>query len=394
MSIPDPLQTSLPLILKDTPNATSSPASADGPYPFPWLVGQRIGPSGLVLAPASPSVKQEKERAKLIRAISGPHGSISSESADLLRSLASRLLQRLPSAGSMEYRLTWKARVTPQGRLICALRASPRRTSDSASISLPETPLSALAHGWATPTVSDSSSTRNGTANRSDPNSRHHDGMTLVDQASLTARLGTCNTPRATDGENGGPNQSGGALPHDAAMMAPLASYPTPTVGNAMGSQMAKGASATERRPNGSKATVSLPQVASLLASWPSPMAGSPATETYNEAGNTDSSRKTVALVSPWATPSSRDWKDTPGMATTGTNPDGSTRLRLDQLPRQAALTSGPTSNSSTAETGKSAVLNPDLSRWLHGYPAAWLSCGASAMQSMSKSRRNLSART
>jgi hypothetical protein len=30
---------------------------------------------------------------------------------------------------------------------------------------------------------------------------------------------------------------------------------------------------------------------------WPTPMAGSPGTETYNPAGNTDSSRKTVALV-------------------------------------------------------------------------------------------------
>ena len=39
-----------------------------------------------------------------------------------------------------------------------------------------------------------------------------------------------------------------------------------------------------------------------------------------------------------WATASSRDWKDTPGMATEATNPDGSARTRLDQLPRQVAL--------------------------------------------------------
>jgi hypothetical protein len=37
-------------------------------------------------------------------------------------------------------------------------------------------------------------------------------------------------------------------------------------------------------------------------------------------------------------TPSERFWKDSPGMATTGTNPDGSERMRLDQLPRQAQL--------------------------------------------------------
>lgn len=39
-----------------------------------------------------------------------------------------------------------------------------------------------------------------------------------------------------------------------------------------------------------------------------------------------------------WATPSSRDWKDSPEMATEGVNPDGSHRERDDRLPRQAHL--------------------------------------------------------
>lgn len=42
--------------------------------------------------------------------------------------------------------------------------------------------------------------------------------------------------------------------------------------------------------------------------------------------------------ASPWVTPSARDWKDTPGMATT--REDG--RSRLDQLPRQANLAGWP----------------------------------------------------
>lgn len=45
-------------------------------------------------------------------------------------------------------------------------------------------------------------------------------------------------------------------------------------------------------------------------------------------------SLQTVAQMSGWTTPSARDWKDTPGMATV--RPDG--RNRMDQLPRQAAL--------------------------------------------------------
>lgn len=153
---------------------------------------------------------------------------------------------------------------------------------------------------------------------------------------------------------------------------------------------------------------------------WPTPMAGSPATETYNAAGNTDSSRKTVALVTGWPTPrtptggaesaqrkqelgrkesgggdlqaaalmvgwptaSARDWKDTPGMATTGTNPDGTERTRLDQLPRVAALAGTPafqssvsTENSGAFHLTKKASLNPRFSLWLMGFPTVWARC-------------------
>jgi hypothetical protein len=42
------------------------------------------------------------------------------------------------------------------------------------------------------------------------------------------------------------------------------------------------------------------------FGSWPTPMAGTPAQRGYNEAGNTDSSRKTLALVS-WPTPTANE---------------------------------------------------------------------------------------
>ena len=50
-----------------------------------------------------------------------------------------------------------------------------------------------------------------------------------------------------------------------------------------------------------------------------------------------------------WVTPSARDWKDTPGMATT--RPDG--RSRLDQLPRQATLAGWPTPDAHSASGGR-----------------------------------------
>lgn len=63
-----------------------------------------------------------------------------------------------------------------------------------------------------------------------------------------------------------------------------------------------------------------------------------------------------------WPTPSARDWKDTPGMAQEGTNPDGSKRVRNDQLARRVYQTEGSGSGS----------LNPAWVEWLMGYPDGW----------------------
>jgi hypothetical protein len=57
-----------------------------------------------------------------------------------------------------------------------------------------------------------------------------------------------------------------------------------------------------------------------------------------------------TAKVMGWPTTASRDWKDSAGMSETGTNPDGSERSRLDQLPRVANLLTGHNQSGGPAE--------------------------------------------
>jgi len=107
----------------------------------------------------------------------------------------------------------------------------------------------------------------------------------------------------------------------------------------------------------------------------------------YSEAGNTDSSRKTVAL-SFWATPAARDWKGAP-KETYEARGGGK---KGEALPAQVRfMLHGQTSNGLTAQTEKPGQLNPAHSRWLMGYPPEWDVCGVMAMQSRRKSQRNSS---
>ena len=71
-----------------------------------------------------------------------------------------------------------------------------------------------------------------------------------------------------------------------------------------------------------------------------------------------------------WPTCSARDWKDSEGMATEGVNPDGSTRKRLDMLPRVAQLACWPTPTCPVVTDGHEAGNNRfvtktcDLTPW------------------------------
>jgi hypothetical protein len=129
-----------------TDSAISSPASESGATPCDSRGGETTNPSGPEAARVNLSAPRDVKVASVMSAICGRTGKGSLASANLTLSLASRLQARTALLGSTLFALTWKQRVTPSGRSIPALRASGRRTSDSACSSW-GTPLTNHANG-------------------------------------------------------------------------------------------------------------------------------------------------------------------------------------------------------------------------------------------------------
>lgn len=223
---------------------TSLQESAAGPSPFALQDGPTTGPCGQALAPANHSAWPGDDLANATPDIFGQCGGNLSKSAALQQSLESRLRARMDVNGSPEFVLTWSHWDMPSGAPILRLRASARRTSASGFT------------GWRTP---DANKRGGGYKDQEKLQARAAAGhqINLEDQAILSG----WNTPRATDGSHGGPNQSGGALPADAAR----AGWPTPTKSNAGGGQMEANCSITGRRANGTKASVSIRMTASTV---------------------------------------------------------------------------------------------------------------------------------
>ena len=128
----------------DSPNATSSTESPDGPTPLDWQDGLKTDPYGVPACLVNRFPALAKGWPSETNATFGPLFGDLSPSVDLQRSLASKLRQRLDVNGSPEYALTWKQWAMPLGPPICLLQALARTTSGSAY------------GGWPTPAATES----------------------------------------------------------------------------------------------------------------------------------------------------------------------------------------------------------------------------------------------
>ena len=308
--------------LWDTPNATFLPESADGQGPCASPDGPMTAPCGPEVARANLSARQAGERGLLTSGTYGHTGSTSSGSAGLQSFLERKLRANLPYPGLTLFSMTWKQRVTPVGRLICALRASGRRTSGSGCGS------------WVSPTAQDHS---RGTA-----------------------------SPRPWD--------TGVPLSQQVA----LSSWPTPSAQGSAGEiseDLERRGEKWVNKKTGRVLQTNLATDVKMMGPWCTPKAGDAKgtmytryTENGLEKGRSPMLQDEVQLAS-WPTPSAAiiEAKSKPPIM--GNRKPTDPQIGLADV---AVHLSGTPANGSPAGTGSGGQLNPAFSLWLMGYSAEW----------------------
>ena len=311
----------------------SQPASPDG---------RMTGRSGPARARVSRSVALAKDLEPMIQGICGRTFFASSETRDRMSSWESRLAERLAMVGSTECALIWREKATPAGRSIFRLAVSTRHTNGTDSTGQPrEMWTTASARDWKdSPGMATSGP----------------DGRVRLDQL-LRQMVAHNPTPRASDGEKGGPNMAFGAggVPLPSVMH----SYsPTPTVADVQGGRKARSG---EREGE--------PLLNGLLAAYsPTPNVPNGGRSLTKGEVQTQKARATGAKVQ--------------------VNLESSMKFHFE-----TAL-SGPTPNGSSApSTAKRGAPNPEFAFWLMGFPDEWISGALEAMRSFRNSRQKSSKR-
>jgi hypothetical protein len=359
---------------KDLPSVISSPESEDGAEHLSLQDGAQTDLFGQEALPVSPSQQQAKEKEKMTHGIFSQSSLISSESANLQRSLVSRLRQLSDLGGSTIYKLTLKEKVTPQQRQYYQLAASAPRTKGTDSSS------------WPTPTQRDYKGGRklDSNAQNSSATTGVRYGLSL-DQA---PQLVPWPTPMQTDGSKACNRYQENYQNGLGAMASTVDSWATPTArdykctGNMENYIFGS--------PTGRIRTDSVPTQAYLIETpWPTPaardVAGKSGAGRQKRKGNPSDTVPNAAATVLWATPNTMDHmalrSDEALLKQATVARKGRTfpaNLREQVDPRsQEIYASGKIPQSSTAETENTAPsqLNPRFSLWLMGYPIEWAYC-------------------
>lgn len=165
----------------------------------------------------------------------------------------------------------------------------------------------------------------------------------------------TWNAPRATDGSHGGPRQTGGSLPADAAL---AISQPPSAMCQNWANPMANDHQNSATYGGGSeKLTAQVRKCAPAARDTRSELAS----EQFNQQRDEQTRGKPLTYqatqAAAWMAPNTVD-------AAGGTR-TGQGQVQFCHLAKAASGTSG---SCATSQTAKSGVLNPELSRWLMGY--------------------------
>lgn len=320
----------------DLPSATSSPELQDGHSHSSSPGSRTLTRCGRVVLRASLSAWLDQEAGKTTHVTWLRPFSISLQSVALQSSLASKLQRQSKSiTGSTLYSLNWKRRVTPAGRMYYQLQAAARPISATDYFS--------ARYGWTTPS--------------------HSDGR----------RGGTGITP----------GMSGSSL----AQQVKMTIWSTPRIGG----ESERAETWLERKkveyeiyPGKGIGTPAV-GVQAQLANWPTTGCSDDRTPNvadamswYREDGSKKQKRlQDVAGMANWPTASATDSK---GGYQGGRIRNG--KLSVDRLDVAAQLVipdypirvtvDGIMLTGSTAGMNVSGPLNPEHSRWLMGFGAAW----------------------
>lgn len=276
--------------------------------------------------------------------------------------------------GSTESALIWERQTTPAGQSISRLRPWTPLKSASVSTGQPST--------WPAPTAEDFA--------RSDETLAKVQAISLERAGQTTTPLylgdvmrrvpegcSPWSTPRASDGEKGGPNMAFGAggtpLPAQMSKDADAAPWPTVT-GNTAGNTSRSGDRKDELLLQGMmRENAPVSPRATPKSSDAGPDFAKQDRSATGLSLQTQMALQETTEARPRAAPRAGDWRS-------GSSQVGSEEMRDGgaMLPEQMSQTAvgGPTTVGSSATTKKpGGSPNPAFPFWLQGYPARWLFC-------------------